>query len=93
MILANDTCTLSLFTVEIYSEVVFLDGHVKGIQIVVKETQDKAKNSVTFKTRDNYSNDMQQRNPLLIQQMAMWFPGSYILITAESLKVDTQGEI
>ena len=28
MILANDTCTLSLFTVEIYSEVIFLDEKV-----------------------------------------------------------------
>ena len=36
---------------------------------------------------------MQQGNPLLIQQMVMWFPRSNILITAESLKVDTQGEI
>ena len=28
VILANDTCTLSLFTVEIYSEVIFLDEKV-----------------------------------------------------------------
>ena len=28
MTLANDTCTLSLFTVEIYSEVIFLDEKV-----------------------------------------------------------------
>ena len=36
---------------------------------------------------------MQQRNPLLIQQMAIWFPKSNILITSESLKVDSQEEI
>ena len=40
---------------------------------VAKETENTAKNSVTFKTRDNYSNDIQQRNPFLVQQIAMWF--------------------
>ena len=53
----------------------------------------KPKNSVTFKARDNYSNDMQRENPLLIQQMAIWFLKSNILITSESLKVDSQEEI
>ena len=36
---------------------------------------------------------MQQGNPLLIQQMVMWFPRSNILITAGSLKVDAREEI
>ena len=45
----------------------------QDIQTVAKETQDTAKNSVTFKTRDNYSSDIQKGNPLLVQQMAMWF--------------------
>ena len=45
----------------------------KGIQIVAQETRDRAKNNVTFKTRDRYSYDVQRGNLLLIQQMAIWF--------------------
>ena len=34
--------------------------HIKDIQAVAQETQDKAKNSVTCKTRDNYFNEIQK---------------------------------